>query len=265
MFGGFRTGEATMVSVQEQAAWVAEVVEVWTARSRLAAIEWEVVEAGGDGPAELGERAEAVDGGAERPGLDGAVGRQAEFDVAGHVLRARRRGDLSQRELASLLGVSQSTVNRYEQPGADIGMRQLARVLAEAGLRLAVVDESGREVEPVRADEVRDNAGRRFPTHLEVLPPDQVPSQRVSRPRYDRSPAKGWYHHRVMRDCYRAVRAVEVDHPTVTDLARRRWVLRCRPREARAIRMAERRLRAAAAAVHATGTWGEGQDAIALP
>ncbi|MBZ2197812.1 helix-turn-helix domain-containing protein [Occultella gossypii] len=239
-----------MVSVQERAAWVAEVVEVWTARSRLAAIDWEVVEAGGAGPAGWAERPEG-DGGAERLESDGSAGRTAEFDVAGHVLRARRRGDLSQRELAALLGVSQSTVNRYEQPGAEIGVRHLAQALAEGGLRLAVVDESGQEVVPVRADEVRDNAGRRFPAHLEVLPPDQVPSQRTSRPRYDRSPATAWYHHRVMRDCYRAVRAGEVDHPTVTDLAQRGWVLRCRPREARSIRLAERRLRALAAKVHA--------------
>ncbi|WP_168217743.1 helix-turn-helix domain-containing protein [Occultella kanbiaonis] len=263
-----------MLSVQEQIAWVAEGVEVWLARSRLAAIDWEVVESGWAGPTGWGERLETVDGGAERVEPDGVTGRRAEFDVAGHVLRARRRGDLSQRELAALLGVSQSTVNRYEQAGAEIGVRHLAQVLAEAGLRLAVVDESGREVEPVHDDEVRDNAGRRFPAHLDVLPPDQVPEQRMSRPRYDRRPATGWYHHRVMRDCYRAVRAVgavELDHPTVAELARRRWVLLTRPREARSIRMAEHRLRAAAARVHAAGRWAwmpsppVVQEAMALP
>ncbi|TDE91460.1 hypothetical protein EXU48_14955 [Occultella glacieicola] len=128
-------------------------------------------------------------------------------------------------------------------------------MLAEAGLRLAVVDETGREVEPVPTQEVRDNGGRRFPAHLDVFPPDQVPSHRSSHPRYDRMPARAWYHHRQMRDSFRAVRAVDIDHPTVVELGQRRWVLMCRPRRARSIRMAERRLRAAAYLVWSTGTW----------
>ncbi|MBZ2196484.1 helix-turn-helix transcriptional regulator [Occultella gossypii] len=236
--------EATMESVQERAAWVAEGVEVWKARARLAALDWAAVGPVRFGDVDVEERSAESDGAAGRP----------EFDVAGHVLRARRRGDLSQRELAILLGVSQSTVNRYEQPGADLAVGRFAQVLAEAGLRLAVLDETGTEIEPVSAREVRDNGGRRFPAHLDVFPPDQVPSHRISRPRYDRMPTKAWCHHRSTRDCYRAVRADEIDHPTVDELARRRWVLTCRRLEARVIRTAERRLRVAAASVWTSGT-----------
>lgn len=43
-------------------------------------------------------------------------------------------------------------------------------------------------------DAVRDNAGRRFPAHLDALPPDEVPLRWAQFPRYDRAPAKGWYH-----------------------------------------------------------------------
>ncbi|TDE93867.1 hypothetical protein EXU48_10325 [Occultella glacieicola] len=132
-------------------------------------------------------------------------------------------------------------------------------MLAEAGLRLAVVDETGREVEPVPTQEVRDNGGRRFPAHLDVVPPDHVPSHRMSRPRYDRMPAAAWYHHRSMRDCFRAVRTGDLDHPTVAELARRRWLLINHRRAAHTIRIAERRLRIAA-----TGAWTAGTSAAIL-
>ncbi len=101
----------------------------------------------------------------------------SEADLLGrYVVRVRRRADLSQRELAGVLGVSPATVARIETGRTLPSAALLARVLALAGLRLAVVDESGLEVPPVDGREVRDNAGRRFPGHLEVLPPTRSPA-----------------------------------------------------------------------------------------
>ena len=89
--------------------------------------------------------------------------------VAGYVARARRIADLSQRELAQRLGVGPATVGRWEC-GGTMAVDALTRVLALAGLRLQVVDEQGDVVPPFGSDAVRDNAGRRFPAHLDVVP-----------------------------------------------------------------------------------------------
>ncbi len=153
----------------------------------------------------------------------------SEADLLGrYVVRARRRADLSQRELAATLGVSRATVARIETGRTRPAAALLAQVLAIAGLRLAVVDEEGREVAPVSGREVRDNAGRRFPGHLEVAPPDEVPRHRWANPRYDRPTAQAWYHRREERDRLRAStsRAVTSDHPTTDELALRRQLMR---------------------------------------
>ncbi|WP_414654621.1 helix-turn-helix domain-containing protein [Intrasporangium sp.] len=156
---------------------------------------------------------------------DGVLGR--------FVVRARRRADLSQRELAEVLGVSPATVSRVESGHTRGSLGLLAAVLRCAGLRLAVVDSDGCEVEPVAADVVRDNADRRFPAHLDVAPPDLVPPARRHFPRYDRPPARGWYHLRPERDRLR-IRSTGTtspgdDHPTVRELEQRRQLLRARP------------------------------------
>ncbi|MBB2985136.1 helix-turn-helix domain-containing protein [Terracoccus luteus] len=96
----------------------------------------------------------------------------------------------------------------------------------------------GERVWPVPADGVRDNGGRRFPAHLDVDPPDEVPALRRLMPRYDRPPAKGWYRHRPERDRRRAREGTPADHPTAAEL---------RARQARR-RENERRLRAMLAA-----------------
>ncbi len=139
------------------------------------------------------------------------------------VVRARRLGDLSQRELAEQVEVAASTVSRMETGKIvpDVGL--FARILEVAGLRLAVLDADGHEVVPVPEDAVRDNQGRRFPAHLDVAPPDEVPYERWAYPRYDRPAARGWYRLRPARDrgAADAGRGRPTDHPTEGELATR--------------------------------------------
>lgn len=145
-----------------------------------------------------------------------------------YIARARRVADLSQRELAAAVGVSHGTISRIEAGKGHASPSLLSAVLRIAGLRLAVVDEDGRDVLPIAADAVRDNAGRRFPAHLDVAPPDREPRERRESPRYDRLEARAWYHRRAERDRQRATSPVlaEQDHPTLSDLARRRRLMR---------------------------------------
>ena len=202
---------------------------------------------------------------------------ESEVDVARMVMRVRRLADLSQRDLAARVGLSPSTIARIETGQGSVSVGLFGRLLAVAGLRLLVcaADEHpaperepahhgagshrpapgpesrpgpgsgsgsdagrGERVWPVPADGVRDNGGRRFPAHLDVDPPDEVPALRRLMPRYDRPPAKGWYRHRPERDRRRARDGIPPDHPTVAEL---------RAREARR-RENERRLRAMLAA-----------------
>ncbi|HET8987237.1 MAG TPA: DNA (cytosine-5-)-methyltransferase, partial [Humibacillus sp.] len=141
-----------------------------------------------------------------------------DFDVARLVVRVRRMADLSQRDLAAQLGMSPSTVARIETGGCSVSVGLLSRILGFAGLRLAAVGADGTPVAPVAVDALRDNAGRRFPAHLDVDPPDQVPQLRQLMPRRDRAPAKGWYRQRTQRDERRAEDGVPPDHPTLRDL-----------------------------------------------
>jgi hypothetical protein len=69
---------------------------------------------------------------------------------------------------------------------------------------------------------VRDNGARRFPAHLDVQPPDELPPGVIASPRYDREPAKAWYHRRAERDRLRASGQRAGDHPTEPELEYRR-------------------------------------------
>jgi transcriptional regulator with XRE-family HTH domain len=143
------------------------------------------------------------------------------FEAAHYLVRARRILRLSQREMAALLGVGQSTWAGYESGARVVPHALLVAVLTKAGLRLAVVDEAGRQVAPFPTDAVRDNGGRRFPAHLEVQPPDRLPREAMMSPRYDRKPARAWYH---LRGSWEAAGVVEEDgawqrdHPTTQEL-----------------------------------------------
>lgn len=141
------------------------------------------------------------------------------FPTDRYAVRIRRLADLSQRDLAHRVGISRSVIQRIESARGDVSVGAFVKMLAVVDLRLVVVDRDGHEVEPVSDELVRDNAGRRFPAHLDVDPPDVVPPLRRLMPRYDRPPARGWYRHRPERDRLRAVAGHPGDHPTLTELA----------------------------------------------
>jgi transcriptional regulator with XRE-family HTH domain len=148
------------------------------------------------------------------------------LDTGGFLARVRRIADLSQRELAGEAGVGQSTIARWEAGGATITAAMLERILALAGLRLEVVDGSGQVIHPMDPGAVRDNAGRRFPAHLDVVPPERRPSNRGAGQRYDRPDPQGWYALRPTRDHEVASGAERpAEHPT---RAGRGWARRVR-------------------------------------
>ena len=127
--------------------------------------------------------------GGERQAGSRTASATTPFDVGGLLAQARRHADLSQRELAQLAGMSQSSVAGYESGGQLPRLQALLRLLDAAGLRLAVLDEEGAEVRPFDSRAARDNAGRRFPAHLDAAHPDDVDPY-VRRPRYDRPAAR---------------------------------------------------------------------------
>lgn len=91
------------------------------------------------------------------------------FPVGGYLRRARRLADLSQRQLAAKAEVSASAIAKLEgttRTRPTIAMMQ--KLLAAAGLRLAVVDADGAEVEPMPEPAQRDYGRRNYPAHLDV-------------------------------------------------------------------------------------------------
>jgi HTH-type transcriptional regulator/antitoxin HipB len=143
------------------------------------------------------------------------------FDAGSLMAQVRRMADLSQRELARRAGVSQASVAALESGSRSVRLDVFARLVAAAGMRLAVLGPEG-EMGPFASDAVRDNAGRRFPAHLDVRPPDDVPGERITSPRYDRGEAKGWYHLRERRDVARGAGQAQDRHPTAGELEYRR-------------------------------------------
>ncbi|MDQ0893106.1 helix-turn-helix domain-containing protein [Agromyces ramosus] len=161
--------------------------------------------------------AEQVDTG----GLD--AGHGAEIDVPGIVMRVRRACDLSQRDLGSALGLAQSQVARIESSQRRVDLPLLVRILALAGMRIAVLDRHGAEVIPVPKDVLRDHADRRMPTHLDVREPSDPPTSVLLKPHTGRPSPRGWYHHRAARDRQRHAGGPDrvQDQPTVSELAER--------------------------------------------
>lgn len=88
--------------------------------------------------------------------------------------RIRREADLSQRELATVLGLSKSTVAAVEAGDRGLEVGALARAADVAGLRLALLDAEGREVPGMDDAAVRDRSGRRYPAHLDTRYGDQA-------------------------------------------------------------------------------------------
>ncbi|GAA2707095.1 GNAT family N-acetyltransferase [Micromonospora olivasterospora] len=94
------------------------------------------------------------------------------------MLRAlRRRADLSQRELAARARIPKSTVARIESGrGGDPRFRTVERLVEAAGGRLVIGHEPPAGVAPVPGvphDGMRDEAGRRYPAHLDVWKVEQ--------------------------------------------------------------------------------------------
>ncbi|MGY1621367.1 helix-turn-helix domain-containing protein [Geodermatophilus sp. SYSU D00965] len=109
----------------------------------------------------------------------------SELDLPGTLRRIRRQADLSQRELAAACGVSASVISHAEAGRRGLPTELLVRAAALAGLRLALVDEHGREVPGMDPGAVRDKSGRLYPAHLDTRYSDE-----------------GWWHdeHRYSRE-----------------------------------------------------------------
>ena len=156
----------------------------------------------------------------------------ADFDIPGTVRRVRRHADLSQRQLADLCGISVAKLER----GSDLGVDLLARILALAGWRLAVVTDSGDAVGPMRPDGVRDRAGRRLPAHLDPEPAPLRPLPWRERDHRERAPDEATFvRERWRRDVRRTLLGAPPDHPAPADILAtrrrtRRWQPAPRPR-----------------------------------
>ena len=127
--------------------------------------------------------------------------------------------DISQRELAEKCGLSKATVGRLEV-GSPVATHVLVRILAEAGLRLQVVDLAGRPVEPMRPDAVRDRGGRLLPAHLDPRPVTFWWNRAPFRQRdHDRGPPAARYGRRPGGPRrWRGEPAARDDHPTPAGL-----------------------------------------------
>lgn len=102
--------------------------------------------------------------------LEDGLPRVGAYPASGLIRRARRMRDLSQRELASLSGVPQSTVGRVESGTLTPSLKVLQRLLSACDLHLVVVDRDGRVVQPMRdLEDIRDFGGRRYPAHLNTI------------------------------------------------------------------------------------------------
>ena len=135
------------------------------------------------------------------------------FDVPGLIRRLRRTLDLSQADLAKSLGVSQSTVARWETGSCEPSIRLFTHMMAMAGWVLAVHDVDDAQVRPMRPDGVRDAAGRRRPAHLDVHM--ESPLQHCAGRKATERRAAG----RVPRDSTRRhTGVIPDDHPTEEDV-----------------------------------------------
>jgi transcriptional regulator with XRE-family HTH domain len=134
-----------------------------------------------------------------------------QFDLAAALRRIRRLVDMSQRELAAATGLAVSTLGHAEAGTRDLSVGGLVRAAALAGLRLALVDDTGREVAGMTGDAVRDRGNRRFPAHLDTRYSEEAWWHGPHR--YDRE--QPWYtfdRDRSLRDRYRKRTGTPDDH-----------------------------------------------------
>jgi transcriptional regulator with XRE-family HTH domain len=132
------------------------------------------------------------------------------YPAPGLIRRARRIGDLSQREMARAAKVSQSTVARIESGDLMPSLDVTQRLLRTAGLYLVVVDADGRVVTPMReCEETRDGAYRRYPSHLDTIV-DPRPGEWWGDDYGLARPPETFYRNRAYRDYQRALSRWEV-------------------------------------------------------
>lgn len=102
--------------------------------------------------------------------LERLLPKLGRYPASGLVRRARRIGDLSQREMARKAGVAPSTVGKVESGALRPSLDMMQCLLATADLSLVVIDRDGHLIEPMRdIDDTRDGAGRRYPSHLDTI------------------------------------------------------------------------------------------------
>jgi transcriptional regulator with XRE-family HTH domain len=135
----------------------------------------------------------------------------AAFDLSGALRRIRRTADLSQRELAAACGVSASVVAHTEARRRGLPVEVLQQAAALAGLRLALLDHTGREVAGMSGGTARDGGDRHFPAHLDTRHGDvdwwHGPE------RYSRAqPTYTFDRDRERRDTWRRARGTPADH-----------------------------------------------------
>lgn len=139
------------------------------------------------------------------------------FDIPGLVRRVRRTRDLSQRDLAMVLGVDHSLVARWETGHREPRLGMFRELLRLAEIHLEVRDTRTEQVRPMRPDAIRDGGGRRLPAHLDLFAFIHAPP--VSLPFNAR--ARDWcVPHRSARDDIRArlERPPAEDHPSRSQL-----------------------------------------------
>ena len=167
------------------------------------------------------------------------------FATSGALRRARRLADLSQREMAEVVGLPRSTVGAAEAGARDVAVGVLARVVAVAGLRLALLDGDGSEVPPMDGGVVRDMGNRYFPAHLDTRRSEEGwwhGPERYSR----REPWYTFDRDRRWRDVRREREGLPADHrlPEPGDAPDERRAARRRAARERAVEQFERRQRA---------------------
>jgi transcriptional regulator with XRE-family HTH domain len=92
------------------------------------------------------------------------------YPLSGIVRQARRRADLSQRELAKFAKVSPALIGAVETGLRTPSLDTLRRILNAANFQLVVVDADGRLIVPLEVwQDTADGAGRRYPAHLDTI------------------------------------------------------------------------------------------------
>lgn len=146
----------------------------------------------------------------EPPDDDEPLARLEQSTLPGLVRRVRRIADVSQRELATRIGVSQATVSRLEAGRLVPSIATLLRIVDAAELMLVVTNADGKVIEPMRVwDETRDGGEKMFPAHLDLVLDPTADDWWASRYGLAKPP-ETYHRNRVWRDAKRRRSAWEV-------------------------------------------------------